>query len=272
MQVPNVTTGHFDRYEIDTEVATALTNAAAVLEKRGAIIVEVSLPLTRHVIPTFIAVSRIEAASNLSRYAGVHYGYRSSTGASDSNLDEMYRHTRGEGFGFSVLERILAGIYASSALYWQSSLTGRPPLSSDSSIDRQNYIYQLGSYARARIRQEYENVFEKVQCLLTPTTPAAACPLQRSRIHHPESTQQFESVFSTEIASEYSDCFTAAANLTGLPAISIPCGTTEHGLPIGAQLIANEWQETVLVKVAHAFERETEWHLRRPQERHQHDT
>jgi aspartyl-tRNA(Asn)/glutamyl-tRNA(Gln) amidotransferase subunit A len=204
---------------IDPEIDDALRGAARQLERQGARVEEVSLPHTRYAIPTYYLVATAEASSNLARYDGVRFGLR----AAADRLAEMYRRTRGTGFGREVQRRIILGTYALSAGYH-----GR--------------FYGRAQRARTVLSQDFAGVFARgVDLLLTPTTPTTAFRLGE-RADDP-------------LTMYLSDIFTVTVNLAGLPGLSLPVGRSRAGLPIGAQLIAPPFEETRLLRAGAALER-----------------
>jgi aspartyl-tRNA(Asn)/glutamyl-tRNA(Gln) amidotransferase subunit A len=201
------------------EVATAVERAKSLLVEHGARAVDVSLPLARHAIAVYYIVAPAEASSNLARYDGVRYGLRADDG--DRSVDEMLAATRGEGFGREVKRRILLGTFSLSSGYHDA-------------------YYGRAQKVRAAMRRELDEVFERVDLLLTPTTPTAAFGLGE-KLEDP-------------LAMYLSDFLTVSANLCGVPALSMPCGHTPTGLPIGLQLTAPRFGEEILLRAARAYE------------------
>jgi aspartyl-tRNA(Asn)/glutamyl-tRNA(Gln) amidotransferase subunit A len=203
---------------VDPEVGASVQDAVEKLRSLGAAIVEISLPHTEYAIPTYYLLANAEASSNLARYDGVRYGRRRGVG---EDLGAMYRATRGEGLGPEVKRRIMLGTYALSAGYYDA-------------------YYLKASKVRRLIRAELEAAFEEVDLIACPTSPEAAFPLGAK---------------SADPLSMYrSDVYTVTANLAGLPALSLPCGLTRDGLPIGFQLMARQFDEGRLLRAAHALE------------------
>lgn len=220
----------------DPEVVAAIAEAKALYASLGATLVDVSLPLTDQGISVYYIVATAEASSNLSRFDGIRFGQRHmGPRKHHATLQDVYEHTRSDGFGEEVQRRIMLGTYVLSAGYYDA-------------------YYARALQARAQLRQEFQRAFERCDVLLTPTSPVPAFKLgERS-----EPLQMY-----------LADVYTVSANLAGLPAISIPCGLTRATderppLPIGMQLLAPHFREELLFQVAHAFERETDWHLKRP--------
>ena len=213
---------------MDSEVEAAVSRAIQVLEGLGAVQVPVSLPHTEYAIATYYLVATAEASSNLGRYDGVKYGYR--TPASEHLID-MYMKTRREGFGSEVKRRIMLGTYALSAGYYDA-------------------YYLKALKARTLIRQDFTQAFQRCDAIVTPTSPTAAF--------------RFGEKTDDPLQMYLADVFTISANLAGVPGISVNCGYTERGLPIGLQVIGKPFDEDTILKVAHAYEQATTWRTRRP--------
>ena len=212
----------------DPEVEGAVRAAAKEYQRLGAKIVEVSLPHTKYAVATYYLVATAEASSNLARYDGVKYGHRAK-GA--KQLIEMYERTRAEGFGAEVKARIMLGTYALSAGYYDA-------------------YYLKGQKVRTLIRRDFLEAFKSCDAILTPTSPTAAFRLG-------EKTDD-------PIQMYLSDIFTISCNLAGLPGMSLSCGFTREGLPIGLQILGRPFDEATLFAVGHAYQRETSWHTRAP--------
>jgi aspartyl-tRNA(Asn)/glutamyl-tRNA(Gln) amidotransferase subunit A len=213
---------------MDPEVESAIHEAITALERLGAVQEAVSLPHTDYAVATYYLVATAEASSNLARYDGVKYGYRSSKPA---HLIDMYMKTRRDGFGPEVKRRIMLGTYALSAGYYDA-------------------YYLKALKVRTLIRQDFTQAFERCDAIVTPTSPTPAFKLGE-RTDDP-------------LQMYLSDIFTISANLAGVPGISINCGFTRSGLPIGLQIIGRPFDEATVLKVAHAYEQATGWHTRRP--------
>ncbi len=201
--------------------------AIRVLEDAGAKTVDVSLPTSPYGIAAYYLICTAEASSNLSRYDGVKFGFR----AEADDYVEMYRRTRSLGFGSEVKRRILLGTYVLSAGYYDA-------------------YYTKAQKVRTLIRRDFGHAFEACDLLATPTTPAPAWPLGE-RTDDP-------------LQMYLSDVFNVTANLAGLPAMSIPCGFSEQGLPTGFQLIAPALAEDTLLRAGGAYQQRTDWHTRAP--------
>lgn len=213
---------------LDGEVGSIVREAIVLYGRLGAQIVEVSMPHSKYAIAAYYIIATAEASSNLARYDGVHYGYRSKAAG---NLIDLFCRTRQEGFGEEVKRRVLLGTFALSSGYYDA-------------------YYLKAARVRSLIRQDFDRAFEKVDVLACPTTPTAAFRLGER---------------TTDPLQMYlSDIYTTPANLSGVAAISIPCGFTRSGLPVGLQLMANRFEEQTLLRAAHQYQRETDFHLRLP--------
>ncbi|NRA30123.1 MAG: Asp-tRNA(Asn)/Glu-tRNA(Gln) amidotransferase subunit GatA [Parvularculaceae bacterium] len=199
------------------EISDLWTKSAKLLEEQGAEIVEVSLPLTKYALPVYYIVAPAEASSNLARYDGVKYGVR----VEDDNIHEMYKKTRGEGFGAEVKRRLMIGTYVLSAGYYDA-------------------YYLRAQRVRKKIAMEMAAAFEQVDLLLTPSSPSAAFGLGEKS--------------ADPIEMYLNDVFTVTANLAGVPGISIPGGLDAQGLPLGLQLIAPAFGEETMIRGAAALE------------------
>jgi aspartyl-tRNA(Asn)/glutamyl-tRNA(Gln) amidotransferase subunit A len=239
---------------LDGEVESAVREAIAVYQSLGATVREVSLPHSKYAIATYYIIAPSEASSNLARYDGVHFGYRTDEKAMlaeleaerkalaaagdrrgldqlDTPLVRMYRKTRTEGFGPEVKRRIMLGTYTLSKGYYD-----------------QYYVKALK--VRRLIRQDYDAAFENVDLLIGPVTPTPAFKLGE-KLNDP-------------LAMYLEDLYTVSANLAGIPGLSLPCGFTRSGLPIGLQLQAPAFEEERLLRAAHLFQTATDWHTRMP--------
>jgi aspartyl-tRNA(Asn)/glutamyl-tRNA(Gln) amidotransferase subunit A len=218
---------------IDVEVKESVEQAIKLLEGLGAEVLEVSLPHTEYCVAVYYLIAPAEASSNLARYDGVQYGHRveSREQEVESRLLDMYERTREEGFGNEVKRRIMIGTYALSAGYYDA-------------------YYLKAQKVRTLIRQDFEEAFKRCDVLITPTSPTPAFKLG-------EKTKD-------PLKMYLSDIFTISGNLSGIPGISIPCGFTKEGLPIGLQILAPLFGEEKLLQVAYTFEQNTNYHLQRP--------
>lgn len=213
---------------LDADVRRAVEEAARTYEALGARLVEVSLPRAELAIPAYYVIAPAEASSNLARYDGVRYGYRAPA---YTDLDDMYRKTRAQGFGEEVKRRILVGTYVLSHGYYDA-------------------YYLQAQKLRRLIAEDYARAFASCDLLLAPTAPTTAWRLGEK---------------GQDPVQEYlQDIYTIGANLAGLPALSHPCGFDAAGLPIGCQLIGPYLAETRLLLAAHVFQQKTDWHRRLP--------
>lgn len=213
---------------LDTEVSSAITEAINTFEKLGAKPVEVSLPHSEYAIATYYIVATAEASSNLARFDGVRFGYRTEAA---SDLKEMYQKSRAEGFGPEVKRRIMLGTYVLSSGYYDA-------------------YYKKAQQVRTLIKNDFDSAFSEVDVVISPTSPTPAFKIGEK--------------MSDPIQMYLSDIFTISANLAGIPAISIPCGFSGEGLPIGLQISAKPFDEETLLRVAFAFEEATDFHKRKP--------
>ncbi|MBI4313286.1 MAG: Asp-tRNA(Asn)/Glu-tRNA(Gln) amidotransferase subunit GatA [Candidatus Omnitrophica bacterium] len=212
---------------LDPEVERAMKQALAALKGLGVQFKDVSLPHTEYAVPTYYIAATAEASSNLARFDGVRYGRRVPSG----NLQEMFENTRGEGFGAEAKRRIILGTYVLSRGYYDA-------------------YYAKALKVRTLIRQDFEKVFETCRAIVTPTAPTPAFRLGEK--------------LDDPLSMYLSDIFTISVNLAGVPALSLPCGFTQAGLPIGMQLIAPAFGEETLFHLGSAYEQATDWHLRKP--------
>ncbi len=236
---PNPDTNELEEQPLPEEIRTAVLHAAELLAAAGAEIVEnVPMPNTRHGIPAYFVISRVEAASNLHRFDGVKYGYR--TPARLDDLRRMYSQTRNEGFGAQPKLRILMGMYVSAAQYSAQ-------------------YYNRALKVRTLIRRDFETIFApdgayRLNALLTPTTPNTAFPIQ--------------AVYGNSVLMQFADQLTVPANHAGVPGISLPGGIAADGLPIGIQLLGADFSEANLLRIARSYEIASEgeeWRKVKPQ-------
>jgi len=214
--------------DLNKEVKERVMSAVQTLEKQGAEIVEVSLPHTEFAIATYYIICTAEASANLARFDGVRYGFRHPD---TSNIIEMYKRTRSEGFGPEVQRRILLGTYVLSSGYYDA-------------------YYLKAQKVRRLITQDFENAFQKCDVIVGPTSPTPAF--------------QFGEKTQNPLEMYLSDIYTISVNLAALPAISVPCGLAQDGLPVGLQLIGKHFDEEYLLSVAHLFEMNREHDLGTP--------
>jgi aspartyl-tRNA(Asn)/glutamyl-tRNA(Gln) amidotransferase subunit A len=212
---------------LDAAVESAVREALKVYEGLGARVIDVSLPHSPYAIATYYLVATAEASSNLARYDGVHYGHRSSE---YDNLIDMYCRSRGEGFGAEVKRRIMLGTYALSSGY-------------------KDAYYLKALKVRRLIRDDFDKAFAQCDVVIGPTAPTPAFKVG-------EKTDDPLSMYLADI-------YTISGNLAGLPGLSIPCGFTTSGLPIGLQILGAPFEEEKLLRVARMYEKTTDWHTRR---------
>ncbi|MBM4271766.1 MAG: Asp-tRNA(Asn)/Glu-tRNA(Gln) amidotransferase subunit GatA [Deltaproteobacteria bacterium] len=213
---------------IDPEVMEAMKSTIAVIEGLGAKCVEISLPHTGYCLAVYYIIAPAEASSNLARYDGVKYGFRAGDGR---DLLEMYKKTRSAGFGAEVKRRIMIGTYALSSGYYDA-------------------YYKKASQVRGLIKGDFEKAFTQCDVILTPTSPTPAFTIGEK--------------MDDPLQMYLSDIFTISANLAGIPGISVPCGFTRRGLPIGAQFLAGHFEEGKLIQMASAYEKNANLEKRRP--------
>ncbi|GAK59436.1 glutamyl-tRNA(gln) amidotransferase subunit A [Candidatus Vecturithrix granuli] len=214
---------------LDPQIERAVRNAIDVLERLGATCREVSLPNTAYGVATYYIIAPSEASSNLARYDGVKYGYRT---ANYSDLMDMYTKTRSEGFGPEVIRRIMLGTYTLSSGYYDA-------------------YYLKAQKVRTLVRQDFERVFQEVDVLATPITPTP-----------PFKIGEF---VDDPLTMYLIDVYTVPINLAGLTGISIPCGFTQDHLPIGLQIIGGHFQEEKVLRTAFAFQEQTNFHRQQPE-------
>ena len=203
---------------IEKDVGDAVEKSIDNFASLGAKIVDIELPYAKYGIAVYYIIATAEASSNLARYDGVRYGFR----AEDAHeLRQMYFKTREEGFGEEVKRRIMLGTYVLSSGYYDA-------------------YYSKAQKVRALVKKDYVNAFQKCDAILTPTSPTVAFKIGERT--------------SDPLAMYLSDIYTVSANLAGVPAISIPCGLSTDGLPIGTQLVGNFWNEGLLLNLASAYE------------------
>jgi aspartyl-tRNA(Asn)/glutamyl-tRNA(Gln) amidotransferase subunit A len=231
--------GDFQEQLLPVEIEVPVRRAAELLRRMGAEIVEdVPMPNTRYGIPAYFVISRVEAASNLHRYDGVKYGYRTPQRVND--LRQMYKKSRAEGFGPQPKLRILMGMYVSAAQYSEQ-------------------YYQRALRVRSMIRRDFDTAFDpngpyRLDALLTPTTPTTAF--------------EMEALYGDSVLMQYADQLTVPSNHAGVPGLSLPAGLDSAGLPIGIQLLGPDYSEANLLCIGRAYEQATaeeSWRMARPQ-------
>jgi aspartyl-tRNA(Asn)/glutamyl-tRNA(Gln) amidotransferase subunit A len=212
---------------MDPEVEAAVHRAIDELHAAGATVKRISLPHTRYAVATYYVICTAEAASNLARYDGVRYGLRRE----GKNLLDMYRETRGAGFGTEVKRRIMLGTYVLRSGYYDA-------------------YYKKAQQVRALVTRDFTRAWDAVDAVVCPTSPTAAFELGEKT--------------ADPLSMYLADIFTISCNLAGLPGMSIPCGFTSGGLPIGLQLLGPPLGEPTLFKVGAEYQRRTDWHTKRP--------
>ena len=212
----------------DQPVADAVNAALVLLEQAGASLIDISLPNTPLAIPVYYVIAPAECSSNLSRFDGVRFGHRC---AAPRDINDLFRRSRGEGFGAEVKRRIMIGAYVLSAGYYDA-------------------YYLKAQQTRRLLRDEFARALGRVDVIATPTAPSVAFPLGE-RLADP-------------VSMYLSDIYTASVNLAGLPAVSVPAGFSD-GLPVGLQIIGNYFREAQVLNVAHQYQQATDWHQRAPE-------
>ncbi|MFH1012260.1 MAG: Asp-tRNA(Asn)/Glu-tRNA(Gln) amidotransferase subunit GatA [Candidatus Peregrinibacteria bacterium] len=213
---------------VDAEVAKTIRREVEVFKKLGARVIDVSLPLTQYAIPTYYLLVKSEASTNMARYDGVKYGHTTSDA---KVLEEIYMKSRGEGFGDEVKRAIMLGTYALSAGYYDA-------------------FYLKAAKVRALMKREYEEIFKKCDVLVAPVSPFPAFGIGEKA--------------DDPLAMYMADILTTPVNLAGICGLSVPAGFSKEGLPIGMQIMADQFQEENLFAVGHAYQQATEWHTKKP--------
>ncbi|MDP4086922.1 MAG: Asp-tRNA(Asn)/Glu-tRNA(Gln) amidotransferase subunit GatA [Bacillota bacterium] len=213
---------------VSESVRKSVLDALKVLEKQGAVWEEVSLPHSKYALSTYYLLSSSEASANLSRFDGVRYGYRSENA---ENLLDLYKNTRAEGFGDEVKRRIMLGTFALSSGYYDA-------------------YYKKAQKVRTLIKKDFDDVFEKYDVIIGPTTPTPAFKIGEN--------------IDDPMTMYVNDILTIPVNLAGVPGISVPCGF-DSGLPLGLQIIGKHFDEATIYRVAHVFEQSTNYHKQKPE-------
>lgn len=214
---------------LDSEVENAIRQALKEYEKIGAKLIDVSLPHSPYALAAYYIVAPAEASSNLARYDGMHYGHRTAT---KGDLIATYCKSRAEGFGKEVQRRIILGTYVLSSGY-------------------KDAYYLKALKVRRLVKKDFDDAFQQCDVIMGPTTPTAAFKIGEKS--------------NDPLALYLSDVYTVSCNLAGIPGLSIPCGVTRSGLPIGLQLLGAPFTEEKLFRIARMYEAVTDWHTRRPQ-------
>lgn len=218
---------------LDPEVKAIVEEAIKKLKGLGAVCQEISLPHTEYAVAVYYIIATAEASSNLARFDGVQYALRSPlpAGAKRQSIIEMFKRTRGEGFGEEAKRRVLLGTFVLSHGYYEA-------------------YYSRALKVRTLIKNDFDRAFQSVDCILTPTSPTPAFKIG-------EKTRD-------PLQMYLSDIYTISANLSGIPAISLPCGFTKTNLPVGLQILAKPFDEEMLFRVSYTYEQNTEWHNLKP--------
>jgi len=214
--------------EISNDVKNAVLAGVAEFEAAGASVTEFEMPLMEYILPAFYIISCAEASSNMAKFDGLRYGYRSENAKS---LSEVYRLSRSEGFGLEVKRRIMSGSFVLSSGHYDA-------------------FYKKALQVRAQVKETYNKLFERFDFILSPISPATASKIGEN-IDEP-------------LKMYMNDIYTASVNLAGLPAVAMPCGFDESGLPIGLQLIGNSFSEAKLITAGQVFQTRTDYHIARP--------
>jgi aspartyl-tRNA(Asn)/glutamyl-tRNA(Gln) amidotransferase subunit A len=230
-EVKGIRIGIPDEYFVegmDLDVERSVREAIDRFKEWGAEVRRISLPHTEYAVAIYYIIATAEASSNLARYDGVKYGFRSK-GYRD--LMEMYKQTRAKGFGQEVKRRIILGTYVLSAGYYEA-------------------YYRKASQVRTLMKKDFEEAFRQVDVIMAPTAPTPAFRIGEKA--------------EDPLQMYLSDIHTIPVNLAGIPAISIPCGFSRDNLPIGLQVMGRHFDEGKLLRVAYAFEQNTDFHLKKP--------
>lgn len=213
---------------LDPQIEAAIRAACEQFAALGAEVEEFEMPMIEYAVPAYYIIASAEASSNLSRYDGIKYGYHPEK---FTDLEDLYLSARSEGFGLEVKRRIMLGTFALSSGYYDA-------------------YYQKALKVRALIRRAFDEAFAKYDAIISPVAPTTAPHLGES--------------LTDPLAMYLSDIYTVSVNLVGIPAISLPCGFDEGGMPIGMQLLGNLMSEEKLVNLAHAYQLHTDWHKQKP--------
>jgi aspartyl-tRNA(Asn)/glutamyl-tRNA(Gln) amidotransferase subunit A len=213
---------------LDNDVSDALNNAVGIIENLGAKCIEVTLPHTEYAVAAYYVIAPAEASSNLARYDGVKYGFRDKE---KTDLMDMYKSTRSKGFGSEVQRRIIIGTYCLSAGYYDA-------------------YYGKASQVRTLIMEDFKKAFNSCDVILSPVTPTPAFKIGEN--------------VDDPLTMYLSDIFTLSANLAGIPGMSVPCGFSKKGLPIGLQIMGSHFGEEKILRTAYNFEQATDFHEKKP--------
>lgn len=213
---------------ISEDVKSAVLNAAKEMESQGAIVSEMEIPLIEYAVPAYYIIACAEASSNLSRFDGIKYGYRSKNA---SDILEIYYKSRSEGFGTEVKRRIMLGSFVLSSGYFDA-------------------YYKKALQVRGLIKGSFDKAFESYDMILSPVSPTVSYKIGDQ--------------ISDPLAMYLADIYTVSVNLSGLPAVALPCGFNEEGMPVGMQLIGKAFSETSLIRAAKSYQINTDYHKKRP--------
>jgi len=213
---------------LNKDVSDAVNNAVSIIEKLGAKCIEVTLPHTEYAVAAYYVIAPAEASSNLARYDGVKYGFRDKE---KTDLMDMYKSTRSQGFGSEVQRRIIIGTYCLSAGYYDA-------------------YYGKASQVRTLIMEDFKKAFNSCDVILSPVAPTPAFKIGENA--------------DDPLTMYLSDIFTLSANLAGIPGMSVPCGFSKTGLPIGLQIMGSHFGEEKILKTAYNFEQATDFHKKKP--------
>ena len=219
----------FFKEGLDEEIATSIKESIEKFKALGAIVEEISLPITTEGLSAYYIISSAEASSNLARFDGIRYGHRAEE---FDGIDELMKNSRTEGFGEEVKRRIMIGTYVLSHGYYDA-------------------YYLQAQKIRRMIADDFAQAFKQCDVIAGPVAPTVAWKLG--------------DMSDDPVANYLADIFTLPASLAGLPGMSIPVGFGAHQMPVGMQLIGNYLQESKLLNVAHRFQQATDWHAKRPQ-------
>ncbi|MCP4366518.1 MAG: Asp-tRNA(Asn)/Glu-tRNA(Gln) amidotransferase subunit GatA, partial [Deltaproteobacteria bacterium] len=213
---------------LGNDVSDAVNNAVGMIENLGAKCIEVTLPHTEYAVAAYYVIALAEASSNLARYDGVKYGFRDKE---KTDLMDMYKSTRSQGFGSEVQRRIIIGTYCLSAGYYDA-------------------YYGKASQVRTLIMEDFKKVFHSCDVILSPVAPTPAFKIGEN--------------VDDPLTMYLSDIFTLSANLAGIPGMSVPCGFSKTGLPIGLQIMGSHFGEEKILRTAYNFEQSTDFHKKKP--------
>lgn len=213
---------------LDSEVETSVREAAKTMQELGATLVDISLPHTKYALATYYVLCPSEVSSNMARYDGLRFGH---TVSKPKDLVEYYKRARSEGFGSEVKRRIMIGTYALSAGYFDA-------------------YYLKAQKVRTLIRHDFDEAFKQVDVIISPVAPSAAFTIGAHA--------------DDPVAMYLEDIFMDGAVMGGIPALSVPCGMTKNGLPLGLQIMGPQWGEAKILSTAYAYEQATDWHTKKP--------